>query len=494
MFVNLNTSANNKLRINNSLCKGELVPFVTKSRDITWYTCGITAYGPAHLGHAKNYVNFDVIRRIFEHYFGYNIHMVMNVTDIDDKIINRAIEENVNWKTLAEKWEKEFFEDMATLNVNPPNTLTRVSEYIEEIKNFIDTLIELNLAYTSNGSVYFDVAKFKLTNNYGKLSCENDSVGANNSHIDDKKAPMDFALWKATKSLNEPFWESKWGNGRPGWHIECSAMASSVFGSEIDIHTGGEDLKFPHHCNELAQSEGFHQTQSWVNYFLHSGHLGISGSKMSKSLKNFITVKEALKKNTPRQLRMLFLLHNYDTVMEYSKETLAYAVSIDNSMEKLLEVMTLAHSKLQLSDSQKFQPEFHEKLVKLRNKVDASLSDNFNTPKTIKIMLSFGSTIHKYLSEGPTYFMLKDVIDFYNKILNIFGLNYGVSTNISSDSQFEQAIDILVDYRSKVRASAKNKDIASIFELSDTVRDQALPEINIKLVDDHYGGSQWIRK
>ena len=391
------------------------VPFIPASgkdsKNITWYTCGPTVYDSAHVGYARNYLAFDIVRRVLEDYFGYSILYVMNITDVEDKIILRArrkyvmaeylaqegsdqqrllkdaaealavaeqkqlaklkgAEEEVercdvntadgkkrieNLKEAAEqeallykkmseavdrlkgmdvstsqdeildaagdalaarldeerkatvsdpeifrahaaRFEQEFTDDMQSLNIRPPTIMTRVSEYIPEIVSYISTIVDNNLAYESNGSVYFDTQAFRASGHtYGKLNpwAVGSALNAEGGDTGEKRHQCDFALWKAAKP-GEPTWESPWGRGRPGWHIECSAMASAIIGDVVDIHSGGEDLRFPHHDNELAQAEAFYHCQGcnqWVNYFLHSGHLGIEGLKMSKSLKNFITIR-----------------------------------------------------------------------------------------------------------------------------------------------------------------------------------------------------------
>ena len=409
------------LMLYNSLLD-EKVPFIPASsklggtgKDISWYTCGPTVYDVAHVGHARNYLTFDIIRRVLEDYFGYNVLFVMNVTDVDDKIILRArrnhllneykakkespeqvktfaleavesskkkqeakhseavsaesaaaaegeaegdktarrkkeeLEVNVKneahklqqiveaqakilavkteegieavfaaagesldkrhgssvtdesiFRAHAARYEADFFQDMEALGCRPPDVLTRVSEYIPEIVQFVERIVGNGMAYSSNGSVYFDTRSFTdQGHTYGKLkpwavgSALLAAEGESNFETSEKRTATDFALWKASKP-GEPAWDSPWGKGRPGWHIECSAMASSIIGSKMDIHSGGEDLRFPHHDNELAQSEAYYHHEGccqWVNYFLHSGHLEIEGLKMSKSLKNFITIK-----------------------------------------------------------------------------------------------------------------------------------------------------------------------------------------------------------
>lgn len=254
------------------------------------------------MGHARSYVSFDILKRIMTDYFGYNVKLVMNITDIDDKIIRKAIEENISFEEISRRYETEFFDDMRRLNVSLPESITRVSEFVPEIVAFIEKIIENGYAYESNGSVYFDVKKYSSEPNHTYAKLEPTSVNnkelmaegegvLTNSETSDKRGEADFALWKKSKP-GEPKWPSKWGEGRPGWHIECSAMAASIFKKyPIDIHTGGVDLRFPHHDNEIAQSEAYYNCDNWVNNFWHTGHLHIAGKKMSKSLKNFITIK-----------------------------------------------------------------------------------------------------------------------------------------------------------------------------------------------------------
>lgn len=384
----------------------------------------------------RSYISFDILRRVLTDYFNYNVLYVMNITDIDDKIIKRArqnhlyeeyvkaspalekilddysevlklfqgkleqntdpdkkimlegmilrmetgvktltevvksgdavkvseeqksflncikdplsdwldtnkgksVTENSIFESLPRYWENEFHRDMELLNVKMPDVLTRVSEYVPQIVTFIEKIIANGLAYEANGSVYFDVANFDRSHHYAKLVPEafGDMKSLNEGEGDltssdvqtEKKSPNDFALWKSSKS-GEPWWTSPWGNGRPGWHIECSAMASDICGPKLDIHTGGVDLKFPHHDNELAQSEAHFNSQEWIKYFLHTGHLTIAGCKMSKSLKNFITIRDALEKNSATQLRLAFLLHSWKDTLDYSENTMEMATQYE---------------------------------------------------------------------------------------------------------------------------------------------------------------------
>lgn len=333
------------LVVSNSLT-GTNTPFVVAngSNQVTWYICGPTVYDSAHVGHASNYVRFDIVRRILSEYFGYDVIVQMNITDVDDKIIRKANERQEPFSEISQFYEREFLEDMEALNILPADYVTRVSEYIPEIVDYIEGIIDNGFGYESEGSVYFDTVSFTAKGyNYGKVApwcvgkadllAEGEGVlTANDKAVaEQKKCPNDFALWKKSKE-GEPTWDSPWGPGRPGWHIECSAMASTVLGSVIDIHAGGVDLRFPHHSNEIAQAEAFHGCHQWVNYFLHSGHLHIDGLKMSKSLKNFITIRECLKRYNARQLRLLFLGHKYDAPMDYAEHSMIEAVNLDRTL------------------------------------------------------------------------------------------------------------------------------------------------------------------
>ena len=256
----------------------------------------------------------------------------MNITDVDDKIIRKSNEQQVDFTKISRHFENEFMDDMAKLNVRLPSVITRVSEYIPEIIAFIEKIIANGYAYESNGSVYFEVEKFNSSPNhrYNKLepgACndaqrieEGEGVLTEEGAVKEKRGPKDFALWKKSKE-GEPKWNSQWGEGRPGWHIECSAMAGALLPNPpLDIHTGGVDLKFPHHDNEVAQSEAYYECDNWVNNFWHTGHLHIAGRKMSKSLKNFITIKQILEHYNARQIRFVFLLHHWSSMMNYSEE------------------------------------------------------------------------------------------------------------------------------------------------------------------------------
>ena len=459
-----------ELQVYNSLTKSK-VPFRVEGKVIRWYTCGPTVYDHSHMGHARNYVGFDIVRRILEEHFGYIVFQVMNSTDIDDKIINRAKEENVFFTEVTQKWEKAFLEDMQSLGVKPPSALTRVTEFIPEIIDYIANLIKKGMAYEANGSVYFDVKAYSEKHKYGKFVEPNESEEKH----PDKRSQSDFALWKTSNS--GAVWDSPWGMGRPGWHIECSVMATAILGEKLDIHSGGIDLIYPHHENEIAQCEAAFadSKQNWVNYFLHSGHLHIQGAKMSKSLKNFITIKDALKKYTARQLRMLFVLHPYDKALEYSSDSMDYAISIDRIMETFLENLKMTLKTLKESKWDYNAHHLNNCFISLQEEVDEALRDNFDTKTVVLTLRDFIDHVNSYLEEEPKLYLIQVILDYYQKILSMFGLKY---SEAPSPERFDEAVDVLVKYRSAIRNVAKE-----ILSLSDQVRDKDLTEIGVKLID-----------
>jgi len=312
------------LRIHNTFTgkKEDFVPLHEKK--VGLYVCGVTVYDLCHIGHARSAIVFDTIYRYFR-YRGYDVTFVRNFTDIDDKIIRRANEEGVDCKTIAEKYIGEFNIDMGGLGLEKPSVEPRATEHIPEMIQLISTLIQKGYAYQGGGDIFFSVERFK---DYGKLSKRNleEMQAGARVEIDEKKEnPLDFALWKSSKT-GEPFWESPWGKGRPGWHIECSVMSQKYLGETFDIHGGGRDLIFPHHENEIAQSEAA-TGKPFVRYWIHNGFVNINKEKMSKSLGNILTIKEILKDWHPEILRLFFLSHHYRSPVDYSEDSFLEAKS-----------------------------------------------------------------------------------------------------------------------------------------------------------------------
>lgn len=550
------------LKVYNSLTKSKK-PFIPREQGkISWYSCGPTVYDDAHLGHARNYVTIDVLRRILRDYFHFDIDFVMNITDVDDKIIlagrkkylykqyqeeHRYVDDNVlrdvskAWRRFVEKrlprmsadkadprffhaqvqeaygdvlsgksldgpegkagdkeaklkmyikdaqntaaaltsdlknltpiafyelakdpmcdmldaelgsrikgtdhyifkeltefYENRFFQDMDDLNVLRPERLVRVTEYGKQIADFVDQIVKHGFAYaTQDGSVYFDIKAFEAAGNpYARLEPWNrndqsllaDGEGALSQSTSGKKSDADFALWKASKP-GEPSWDSTWGPGRPGWHIECSAMASDTLGQQMDIHSGGIDLAFPHHDNELAQSEAYwHPGKStqWVNYFLHMGHLSIAGSKMSKSLKNFTTIRSALDRGdwTARSLRIIFLLGNWRDGIEITDDLVKAGQSLEDRIDNFF-INSMEATRSQNNNDEK-HPVLADSLKSAEHRVRQALLDSFNTAEAMAII---STLISEYNSKSKASLTFRDHYDigiFITRIVNIFGLN-----------------------------------------------------------------------
>ncbi|PWW73779.1 cysteinyl-tRNA synthetase [Tuber magnatum] len=680
------------LHIYNSLTKEKnpFVPIDPSGRKVTWYCCGPTVYDAGHLGHARNYVTTDVLRRILRDYFGFEVHFVQNVTDVDDKIILRARQQHLleefisrnssitpevastvsaawtaylkkntaagddvtpenfaNWAMGAQKeimslvlkererkigpeaeaeeeeegvildekstkvkmhlatlhsaslvlqkipedlkefwnaassillpyldslnqgreyppevfskltsyWESHFNEDMATLNVLPPTTVTRVSEFIPENVAFVKKLVDRGFAYpTADGSVYFDITAYEAAgHHYAKLQPWNkgdesliaDGEGALASDktatlpntvetggegksklLASKKTPQDFALWKAFKAEKpgEPSWDSPWGKGRPGWHIECSVMCSEVLGDRVDIHSGGIDLAFPHHDNEIAQSEAYWDgcrdisetadgKHQWVNYFLHMGHLSIHGSKMSKSLKNFVSIRDALTRGgwTPRGLRIVFLLGGWKDGIEVREGVLMEAKSWETTISKFFSNVKALIAEEEGGEKkgnrakQLFGPLEHaiyKDLDTTRQNLHAALCDNFNTTAAMKTLADLIGSTNKYMSQTKSLAVVKEIARWVTRIVTIFGLDstntpngsdrigWADSSTISSTGAEEIALPYLRTlsaFRDNVRtlAISNPEDVISkdILLLSDRLRDHDLASLGVALDD-----------
>lgn len=385
------------------------------------YVCGPTVYDDSHLGHARTYIAFDIIVRYLI-YRGYRVNYVINITDIDDKIINRARELGIPAGDLAAKFERDFMEDMKTLGVKKANVYPKVSEHIPEIINIINALIEKGYAYTMDGDVYFDVTKKK---DLGKLSHQTlDEIWAGaRVEVDERKRnPADFALWKKAKE-GEPFWESPFGRGRPGWHIECSAMSIKYLGKQFDIHGGARDLIFPHHENEIAQSEAYIGESPIVKYWLHTGFLTIKGEKMSKSLGNFITIRELLKKYEVDALRLFLASTYYRSPIDYSEDALQQSTQ---SLRRIRDTLDNLNHAIKIGDATARSDEeksVEEDVLADKKRFLDSMDDDFNTTKALAAFFEFVKVGNVAVSKKVSQGLLRKIYDLIIELGGIFGLH-----------------------------------------------------------------------
>jgi len=562
------------LRTYNSLT-GEKEPFVPlEGRRVRWYTCGPTVYDVAHMGHARAYLTFDILRRIMSKHFGYDLHYQINITDIDDKIILRSrqnklfedfakeaeamdeatvrneanaavdfigakleakrpkapeasapereqqeftklsqefdlklgqhaelqkkvaaaaskaalleaareplmakldkakgstVTDHSIFYNHARKFEDSYFEDMDALGVLRPDVTTRITDYMDgRVQKFIEKLVDKGFAYESRGSVYFSIDDFgKKGFDYRKLvPAANTSAaemeegeGALAAESSEKRNPNDFALWKASKP-GEPAWESRWGGGRPGWHIECSVMATDIQGEFLDIHAGGEDLKFPHHDNEMAQSEAYLDRAQWVNYFWHAGHLHIEGLKMSKSLKNFITIRQAMEMHSARQLRMMFLMQPWDKGMNYSDQAIDMAREVERKVKHFMGRLRFHQRRGHGKVAEGGAPSSLDASTKAaKETIDSALADNFNTGKVVDTLSRLVSECYTALDALPEA-SLEPVARAAELVESTFGMLgvEGLLTVPEQEEAWAAALDAMAQLRQDVRSLAKEKD------------------------------------
>uniref|UniRef100_A0A671QA03 Cysteine--tRNA ligase, cytoplasmic n=1 Tax=Sinocyclocheilus anshuiensis TaxID=1608454 RepID=A0A671QA03_9TELE len=602
-----------KLHLYNSLTRTKEVFVPQKGNKVLWYCCGPTVYDASHMGHARSYISFDILRRILKDYFKYDVFYCMNITDIDDKIIKRArqnylleqygekkpspsqilqdvltartpfkaklaettdpdkkqmlerldaavdaalgplqmaeqsnaagdtlqnqvlleeakdllsdwldsqfgsqVTENSIFSLLPKYWEGEYHKDMEALNVLPPEVLTRVSEYVPEIVAFVKGIVDNGYGYESNGSVYFDTANFDScpAHSYAKLVPEavgdqkalqegEGDLSISADRLSEKRSQNDFALWKASKP-GEPSWDSPWGKGRPGWHIECSAMAGSILGESMDIHGGGFDLRFPHHDNELAQSEAYFENDHWVRYFLHAGHLTIAGCKMSKSLKNFITIKDALAKHTARQLRLAFLMHSWKDTLDYSNNTMESAIQYERFInEFFLNVKDILRSPTDITGQfEKWEAEeieLNKSFYEKKTSVHEALCDNIDTRSALEEMRALVGQSNTYMAARrsaklpPNRMLLQSIALYLTDMLKTFGAIEGSEPigfrvggngqNADLESTVMPYLSVLSDFREDVRKIAREKKVTELLRLCDELRDDTLPELGVRLED-----------
>lgn len=407
------------LKIYNTLTrkKEEFTP--QKAGEVRMYVCGPTVYNYIHIGNARCYVAFDIATRYLKHK-GFEVTYVRNLTDVDDKIINRAAEEGVSPVEIAEKYTKAFHEDMASLGNLAPTIEPKATEHIDEMIAVISALIEKKVAYEIDGDVFFEVEKFS---SYGKLSgCSLDNMRPRERVCVDKRKrnPLDFALWKSAKE-GEPFWESPWGKGRPGWHIECSAMSSKYLGTSFDIHGGGQDLIFPHHENEIAQSEALDENKPLAKYWLHNGFVNMGEEKMAKSLGNVILVRDILKKHDKNTLRLFFALAHYRSPISYSQDNLRAAeASLDRIKNTIQNIDHLILAG-QAGDS---SIEAASKMIDLFElKFTEAMDDDFNSALALGYLFDFIREVNGFIAAGkPSAADLTRIKEAIRTALNLFGI------------------------------------------------------------------------
>ncbi len=479
------------LQVYNSLSrkKEEFKPL--QEGRVNIYVCGPTVYDDAHLGHARTYVNFDAAIRYLR-YLGYNVLYVQNITDVghltddadagEDKIIKRATERKVHPMQLAETYTRRYFEDMDALKVHRPDISPRASGHIPEQIELIKALLNKGYAYEVNGSVYFSVKKFS---DYGKLSrrrLEEQEKSARVDVVSEKHSPFDFALWKKAEPGHILQWTSPWGMGYPGWHIECSAMSMKYLGETLDIHGGGVDNIFPHHENEIAQSEATTDKQ-FVRYWMHNGSLMVEGKKMSKSLGNFVTIKEALEQYNPEQLRFFILSAHYHSPLNYTEKAVDEAGQGLQGLHNVfrdLKTKMLSAQHGTLDQVLLFEAEKHKK-----NFLEA-MDDDFNTAKSIGVLFQLAKSINSYLDDHPntSYETLEKIDKIFSGLAgDILGIiPESFETVPMAKAGNEDLIELLIDVRREARATKK-------WELADKVR-LGLIEHGIVL-EDHLDKTTW---
>lgn len=438
---------------------------------VTMYVCGPTIYDFFHIGNARSFVMSDILRRYLQ-YKNYDVTFVMNLTDVDDKLIKKSNEENIPVEIVAGKYADAFFEDIEKLGIKKADVYPKATENMDEIIALINNLVNSGYAYNIDGNVFYDVKKFK---GYGKLSgknIENLESGARIEINEEKKNPLDFSLWKRVKP-NEPYWESPWGKGRPGWHVECSAMSMKHLGKTIDIHAGGNDLIFPHHENEIAQSEAC-CTNEFVKYWVHFGFLNINEEKMSKSLGNFFTAREILKKYSANSIRYFFSQTHYSGPLSFSEELLK---SAEKGLEKIYNVVQRIEniSPGKNNDSLSFEQE------RYLFAFESAMDDNFNTPQALASVFDFIRDFNKFLNKNDK--ISEEVLENAKRFLtgtltDVLGIKL-FSKSEPRNSKEGELIKLLINLRTNAKLD-KN------YSLADKIRDK-LKEIGVVLEDSKEG-------
>ncbi|WP_315081841.1 cysteine--tRNA ligase [uncultured Clostridium sp.] len=466
------------MRIFNTLTrkKEEFIP-ITPGK-VKMYVCGPTVYNFFHIGNGRTFIVFDTIRRYLE-YRGYDVKFVQNFTDIDDKMIKKANEEGTTVKEIGDKYIKEYYEDADNLQIERATVNPRATEYIHDIIEFVTQLIEKGYAYEVEGDVYFNTKNF---NNYGKLSgqsIEDLQMGASNrtSSVagERKKDPMDFAIWKAKKP-GEPAWECPWGMGRPGWHIECSCMAKKILGDTIDIHAGGMDLAFPHHENEVAQSEAL-TGNKFSNYWMHSAYVNINNQKMSKSLNNFFTARDILKEYDSDVIRFFMMSAHYRIQINFSKDLLDSAKASVERLYNAIGNLENLIDEVSIETMREEEIKYLDSLNKYREKYIEKMDDDFNTADALTVLFELTKDTNTNINVNSS----KELINKALEIIRELGAPLGLLQKTTKGS-LEDEIESLIEQRQDAR---KNRDFALADKIRDDLKDRGI------VLEDTPQGVRW---
>jgi len=446
---------------------------------VNFYACGPTVYDYFHIGNARPLIMFDVFRRYLE-YRGFDVNYIVNITDVDDKIIARAQEEGVEFTEITRRYTAAFFDGCEKLGVRPATHHPRATDYIGKMLDVIERLVEKGHAYAVDGDVYFDLSTFP---GYGKLSGRNIGkmeAGARVDVDDRKKNPLDFALWKAAKP-GEPSWDSPWGPGRPGWHIECSVMSMDLAGGTLDIHAGGQDLIFPHHENEIAQSEAA-TGKPFTRYWLHNGFLDIEGEKMSKSLGNFLMVRDILKTYDPMAIRVFFLLKHYRSPIDFSEDRIREAEAALTRLRNAYATMIRVLEKAGGAGVTDPEPDAVKEIDRALGGIEAAMDDDFNTARAMGHLFDVAKRVNftdEASPEAPAVMhAAKNVFDTFGT--DVFGISF--ETGQAAGKLADDLMQLLIDLRAEARANRN-------WKLADTIRDR-LKEIGVVL-EDRPDGTTW---
>lgn len=462
------------IKLYNTLTRSKETFEPIEENKVKMYVCGPTVYNYIHVGNARPAIVFDTVRRYFE-YRGYDVEYVLNFTDVDDKLIKAANELNEEVPTIADRFIKAYKEDVSKLNVKEAVHHPRVTESMDDIIAFIEQLIEKGFAYEANGDVYFRTRSF---DEYGKLSHQSIDELRSGARIqvgEKKDDPLDFALWKEAKP-GEISWDSPWGKGRPGWHIECSAMARKYLGETIDIHAGGQDLAFPHHENEIAQSE-CHNDTTFANYWMHNGYIQIDNEKMSKSLGNFILVHELVEKHDPNVVRFFMLSVHYRNPINFNDELLAEA---KNSFDRIKTAyQNLQHRKTASLNLTENNNEWKTKLQDLKQRFIDEMDDDFNTANAISVLFELAKEANIYTQQDQTSTTIIDLFtEMFDELTTVLGFS------LEENELLDDEIEALIEERIQAR---KDRNFSRADEIRDVLKEKGI------ILEDTPQGTRWKR-